>query len=103
MWFLMLISAGFNDRCTFHLTKLVQHAGAVEWERRAGEVSNDEAGVFAAYNVLQLAQHTRDLEAAEAWMVLVDGGKMGRGEYTSCSISSVRKRLRLPFDRVVCA
>jgi hypothetical protein len=62
MWLHMLLSAGFNDPCSFPFTKLVQHVGTDEWERHEREVSEDEVAVFGAQKVLQLEQYNRDLE-----------------------------------------
>lgn len=71
MWLHMVLSAGFNDRCTFPFTMLVQHVGTDEWERRETDVSEDEVTAFGAQKVLQLEQYNRDLERTEAHKTLV--------------------------------
>lgn len=81
MWAHMLLTTGFNDPCSFPFTRLIQHVGADEWERREREVSEDEVAAFGAQKVLQLEQYNRDLERAEAHLALVEEGKMKKEDF----------------------
>ncbi|KAK0709057.1 hypothetical protein B0T26DRAFT_742651 [Lasiosphaeria miniovina] len=42
MWFHMLLLTGFNDRCSFPFTKLVQHVGEDEWDRLERQLDDGE-------------------------------------------------------------
>jgi hypothetical protein len=64
MWLHMLLSTGFNGPDTFPFTKLIQHVGTEEWERREREIDKDEVSAFGPKKLLELEQYTRDLEKA---------------------------------------
>jgi len=83
MWVHMLLSASFNDPCTFPFTKLLQHVGTDEWERREREVSKDEILAFGAQKELQLEECKRDLEATKAHKALLDEGKMEKEKFAT--------------------
>ncbi|KAF2022106.1 hypothetical protein BU24DRAFT_430534 [Aaosphaeria arxii CBS 175.79] len=69
MWLHMLLTTGFNDPCSFPLTKLIQHVGAGEWERRERELDEDE------YN--------RDLQKIEEHSVLMAEGKIRKEDFVA--------------------
>lgn len=73
MWVHMLLSNGFNDPRTFPFTKLIQHLGVDEWERRRREVSDDDATAFGSKKVMQLDQYNRDLEEMDEVQLFADG------------------------------
>jgi hypothetical protein len=80
MWVHMLLSTGFNDPYSFPFTKLLQHVGADEWDRREKEISQEEVAAFGTQKALQLEQYNYDLET-EAHKALVDEGKMRKDDF----------------------
>ncbi|KAK1770070.1 phosphotransferase enzyme family protein [Phialemonium atrogriseum] len=67
MWLHMLLSAGFNDQCSFPFTQLRQHLGAAEWARQG--------------KVRELDEYDRALEKREEYKALVDSEKMTREDF----------------------
>ncbi|KAL5121973.1 hypothetical protein ACEQ8H_000189 [Pleosporales sp. CAS-2024a] len=76
MWLHMLLSTGFNGPDSFPFTRLIQHIGEGEWEKRKREASDDEVAAFGAKKLRQLEQYNQDLEKIEAHIALVKEGKM---------------------------
>lgn len=72
MWFHMLLLTGFNDRCSFPFTKLVQQVGEDEWDRLERQLDDDEVEAFGEQKVLQLEQYNQELERTAASRALVD-------------------------------
>lgn len=82
MWLHMLLSAGFNDQCSFPFTQLRRHVGAKEWARREKEFDNRaELAAFAAQKVRKLDEYDEALEKREEYKALVDSGKMTREHF----------------------
>ncbi|KAK7413883.1 hypothetical protein QQX98_007224 [Neonectria punicea] len=78
MWVHMLLSTGFKDPRTFLVTKLIQHLGVEECDRRKREVGDDKVTAFGSKKMMQLDQNNRDLEKIERGRVFGDDGTTGR-------------------------
>lgn len=85
----MVLSSGFNGPCTFPFTRLIEHVGREEWERREREIDDEEAAAFDARKVLELERYNIDVEKVEARKALVDQGKMTKEEFVVASVDLI--------------
>lgn len=59
MWFHMILSNGFNGIQTFPFSKLIEHIGREEWERREQEIDDAEVEAFVERKMSQLEEYDR--------------------------------------------